>query len=249
MIESVKMVVMVMTIWFPPVGLFGAALAVFGALVSILEFKGWRRIFFASLFIILGIGEGIAIFEADADHKTEIERLQGSIEDLKKNQQQTSVSVTQANSGIAIIQHQIETVQPIPKGPSVPTKGSRALLHIVNFEVLPAAVGKPIYLNVNFENIGQSKAEMQAYSLVGTIPNDGNVDKEIQTEEGLSSQLPEVVKKGGSVPHEIASNSKAFFTVSGPVVASSDELTQVLNAKIFFLLRGHINLQRFQRYP
>jgi len=65
----------ILAIWFPPVGLFGAALAVLGAVVSIIEFTGWRRILFASLFVCLGLGEGGSILEADSEHKNEIGAL------------------------------------------------------------------------------------------------------------------------------------------------------------------------------
>jgi len=64
----------VLAIWFPPVGLFAAILAVLGAAVSIAEFKGWRRVLYALLFVLLGIGEAISIIRADSDHRDEMRR-------------------------------------------------------------------------------------------------------------------------------------------------------------------------------
>ncbi len=69
--------------WFPPVGLFAAALAVLGAVVSIIEFKGWRRVLFASLFVAMGIGEAISIFKADSDHKEEVRGLNRALDGVE----------------------------------------------------------------------------------------------------------------------------------------------------------------------
>src|SRR5260221_4484409 len=191
-------------------------------------------------FILIGLLGVVSVAIGAYDSDREQTKLQNSIDELKKAQQQTNTSVTEANTGIAVIQHKIDTVEPISKGIPPPTKKGvpGAHLHIFKFEVLPASVGSPFYLNVNFENIGQSDAEVQGYSLVGTIPNDGNVDKQIETEEALSRQLPELVKKGGSVPHNIAPNSKVFVSDPGPTVASADELTQVLTGKYLFFFVG-----------
>jgi len=70
---------LILAIWLPPVGVFGGVLAFVGALVSILGFKGLRRVVLASVFIILGVGEVAAIFKGDADHKAEVNRLNNSI--------------------------------------------------------------------------------------------------------------------------------------------------------------------------
>src|SRR2546425_1060100 len=70
-------------IWFPPVGLFGLALAVLGAFVSILGFNGWKRIVFASLFVLMGTGEGISIIHADSEHKQEVEGLNRAVEKVQ----------------------------------------------------------------------------------------------------------------------------------------------------------------------
>jgi hypothetical protein len=83
----------VLAIWFPPVGLFAAVLAVLGAVVSIVEFKGWRRVLFASLFILLGTGEAISIIKADSDHKEEIRGLNRALDGV-----QATLTATQIQS-------------------------------------------------------------------------------------------------------------------------------------------------------
>src|SRR5258708_3021208 len=146
--------------------------------------KRWHEIGFIVVGLLGVVSVAIGAYNSDREQT----RLQGSIEELKKGQQQTNTSVTEANTGIAVIQHKIDTVETISKGtPSSTKKGvSGAHLYIFKFEVLPASVGSPFYLNVNFENTGQSDAEVQGYSLVGTIPNDGNVEKQIETQETFS---------------------------------------------------------------
>lgn len=191
-------------------------------------------------FIAVGLLGVASLVIGAHDSNEEQAKLQNSIDELKKGQQQTNTNVTEANSGIAIIQHKIDTVEPISKGTPSPAKKGfpGAHLRIFKFEVLPPSLGNPVYLNVNFENIGLSDAEVQGYSLVGWIPNDGNVDKQIETENTLSRQLPDVVKKGGSVSHNITSNSKVFVTDPGPIVASADELAKVQNGKYLFFFVG-----------
>jgi hypothetical protein len=58
-----------------PVGGFSTLLAVLGAIVSILEFKGWKRWFFAFIFLLLGAGEWTVLIRNDnAMRKTETAR-------------------------------------------------------------------------------------------------------------------------------------------------------------------------------
>lgn len=72
--------------WFPsfPVGLFSALLAVLGAIVSIAEYKGWRRWAMASVFLLLGLGEVLAILKADKIHDTEVTQLKGALETIRR---------------------------------------------------------------------------------------------------------------------------------------------------------------------
>jgi len=78
--------------WFPniPVGIFAAALAVLGAIVSILETKGLKRILWASCFLLLGAGEILVIVKAEASHAAEVEGLK---EQLTKIQRQTELNL------------------------------------------------------------------------------------------------------------------------------------------------------------
>ncbi|MBZ5528647.1 MAG: hypothetical protein LAN71_12180 [Acidobacteriia bacterium] len=82
-----------LAIWFPPVGLSAAALAVLGAVVSIIGFKGWRRVLFASLFVLLGVGEAMSIIKADSDHKEEIRGLNRALDGV-----QATLTATQIQS-------------------------------------------------------------------------------------------------------------------------------------------------------
>src|SRR4051794_7134979 len=72
--------------WFPniPVGLFGIVLAVLGALVSIIEFKGKKRFWWASAFILFGVLETTAIIRADRIHDAEVKAQHDEIEGIKK---------------------------------------------------------------------------------------------------------------------------------------------------------------------
>jgi len=79
--------------WFPPVGLFAAALAVLGAVVSVIEFKGWRRVLFALVFVFLGLGEGLSIIRADSDHKKEVTDLNKALDRV-----QATLTATQIQS-------------------------------------------------------------------------------------------------------------------------------------------------------
>jgi hypothetical protein len=65
---------MVFLFWFPniSVGICGVALAVAGSIVSVLEFKGWKRITLVGVFLVLGVGEVVAIRQADTAHVREI---------------------------------------------------------------------------------------------------------------------------------------------------------------------------------
>jgi len=71
--------------WFPniPVGLFAVILAVVGAIVSIIEFKGWLRWVMASVFVLLGTVEVLAIVKADRVHDSEVKKLKEDIEQIK----------------------------------------------------------------------------------------------------------------------------------------------------------------------
>jgi hypothetical protein len=79
----VDVILLAMVIWAPPVGFFGVLLAFVGGLVSVLEFQGLRRIGFAGLFLLLGIGEVISIIKANADHHAEIGQQQDDMQTLR----------------------------------------------------------------------------------------------------------------------------------------------------------------------
>jgi hypothetical protein len=71
--------------WFPSVGMFGAVLAVIGAIVSILALTGWKRIVLALVFALLGIGELVSIHKADIVHETEISSQHIDVENLRND--------------------------------------------------------------------------------------------------------------------------------------------------------------------
>jgi hypothetical protein len=72
-----------LAIGFPPVGVFGIALAVLGAILSVVGFKGWKRIAFPAFFILLGIGEFTSIWKADLAHQDELARQHNDVENLR----------------------------------------------------------------------------------------------------------------------------------------------------------------------
>lgn len=59
-----------------PLGLCAALLAVAGGIVAIVEFKGWLRISLAAIFSLLGLGEYVAIRQAEAAHEAEVKEHQ-----------------------------------------------------------------------------------------------------------------------------------------------------------------------------
>jgi hypothetical protein len=77
--------------WFPSVGTFGVLLSVLGALVSIIELKGPKRIILALAFILFGAGEIISIVRSDAAHATEIANQHTDIVNLQGQIQKSDV--------------------------------------------------------------------------------------------------------------------------------------------------------------
>lgn len=74
-----------LAMWFPSVGMFSVVLASIGAIVSVLAFTGWKRIFFALIFTLLGIGELMSIHKADKAHETEISNQHIDVENLRND--------------------------------------------------------------------------------------------------------------------------------------------------------------------
>lgn len=219
---------------------FGAALMFFPEAIKKLEGKRfWRGLLFV-VCIALGIVGVISGHLQRADSDKQQAELRNRIGELEKRQHETNEGVTQANAGIAVIQHTMDEVKPIPGNPShtaqIPSQ--RARLHIFKTEILTPGVGKPIYLNVFFENTGTLTADMQGYQIVGYVPNTGDVQKEIQAEDDLAKQLPAVIKKGGSISHNILPGQKVWSTDTGPLVASEDQLKEVTSAKYIFFFIG-----------
>ena len=164
-----------------------------------------------------------AYFAAQDQKKLEID-----LSDLKKAQQNVDAGITQANAGIAIIKQKVDTptlnANSLNKS-SLPhtTLERRSRLHISKFELVPPAAGKPIYLNVNFQNTGLVDAEMKAYSLVTLVVTSSDVSQQIKIEDSLFESLADVVKNDGSVPHAISpGSSELYFTDAGPVLSRED---------------------------
>lgn len=180
------------------------------------------------IFVIVGLmGVSFLSFGAFFAAKDQ-KKLQIDLSDLKKAQQNVDAGITRANAGIAIIKQKVDT-------PTVSTdslnKSSlprerverRSRLHISRFELVPPAAGKPIYLNVNFQNTGPVDAEMKAYSLVTLVVTSGDVSQQIKIEDSLFESIVDVVKNGGSVSHAIPrGSSELYFTDAGPVLSRED---------------------------
>lgn len=76
--------------WFPSIGSCGIVLAVVAFLVSLVDLKGKQKTVVATLSILLGVGEWIAISKNDTSekkkddaHRAEVTELQNRIADLK----------------------------------------------------------------------------------------------------------------------------------------------------------------------
>ena len=78
-------------IWLPPAGIFSLVLAVLGAIVSIWEFKGWKRIALASAFVLLGVGEGVVLYRADVAHDAEVKQQHVDVEALRSDLQKSEL--------------------------------------------------------------------------------------------------------------------------------------------------------------
>jgi hypothetical protein len=63
--------------------MFSILLAVLGAIVSILEFSGWKRWVMVLLFVLLGVGEYVSIRKADDAHAKEINDQKQAVETLR----------------------------------------------------------------------------------------------------------------------------------------------------------------------
>jgi hypothetical protein len=136
--------------WFPsiPVGLFAVVLAVLGAIVSIIEFQGWRRWAMASLFILLGAGEVLAILKADALHDNEVSQLRIDLEAIKK----------QTDAGA---KHTHVTFLSF----STPDKQSQVPFH----------AGQSVHLLLRFWNSGDYAVESSRYGgIIRVVPIDVN---------------------------------------------------------------------------
>lgn len=70
-------------LWFPPAGTFGIVLAVIGFIVSIIGFKGGRRVVLALVCVGLGVGEVVSIIRAEHAHASEQEQQHIDIESLR----------------------------------------------------------------------------------------------------------------------------------------------------------------------
>ena len=80
-----------LAIWFPPVGAFGVLLAALGAGLSLIGFAGWRRIVYASLFVLLGIGDVVSAIRADGAHQVELKAQHDDIENLRAELRKSEV--------------------------------------------------------------------------------------------------------------------------------------------------------------
>jgi hypothetical protein len=80
--------------WFPniPAGAFGIILAVLGALVAVLEFKGAKRFWWASAFILLGVFELVVIIRADQAHDAEVTTFTHEINGVKEQLHQSELA-------------------------------------------------------------------------------------------------------------------------------------------------------------
>ncbi len=66
-----------------PVGLFSTVMAILGAIVAIIEFKGLARVALASAFVLLGAGEIVMIVKADKAHIEEVKAQHEDVERLR----------------------------------------------------------------------------------------------------------------------------------------------------------------------
>jgi hypothetical protein len=98
-----------------PVGGFATALAVVGAIVAIVELRGWKRWALSSLFLLLGIGEWVVLIKNDRRIKsdsqaqqTAMERWQGSITDKLTRILNSPTSSTEQKHAAIKLKSQIE---------------------------------------------------------------------------------------------------------------------------------------------
>jgi hypothetical protein len=97
--------------WLPPVGVCGIALAVLGAILSVTQFKGWKKLFFPALFLFLGAGEGASIYRAEKDHNREVGALTDSIKGLKDANDKGQKQIDDLTGKVGDLQGELSTAQ------------------------------------------------------------------------------------------------------------------------------------------
>ncbi|MGD0544674.1 MAG: hypothetical protein ABSB65_09710 [Candidatus Acidiferrales bacterium] len=80
-----------LVISFPPIGAFGLALTLIGALVSLVTIEGRKKFLLAGVFIVLGVGEFISIEISDKAHKEEVANQHSDIVNLQGQIQKSDV--------------------------------------------------------------------------------------------------------------------------------------------------------------
>lgn len=61
---------------WPSVGVFAVLLSVTGAIVSVIELSGWKRIAWPVVFVLLGVGECMSIRQSDNQHAAEVRQTE-----------------------------------------------------------------------------------------------------------------------------------------------------------------------------
>src|SRR5579862_5049671 len=85
----------ILTVALPtiPVGVCILVLTVIGAVLSVLEFRGWRRVVLVAVFVLLGLGEYVGIRQADFAHQLEVGKLNDKLDVFQASEVRNAVDL------------------------------------------------------------------------------------------------------------------------------------------------------------
>lgn len=186
--------------------------------------KKWHEL----AFITIGM-TGVILAVAGA-YYSDKERsiLRRDIDYLKSGQQET-------NSGISIIQRTIE--HSISRRPTV---ADRSRLHISKFQVAPFIPGRPLRLDVFFENTGNASATTERYSVTGLIPMTTDLHSETaKAETTFLKSLDEITNAGGHPSQMFPPMQSGFFSDYGDTL-TEQQCLDIQAGKYLMIFAGKV---------
>lgn len=134
-------------------------------------------------------------------------------------------------------------VQPLiepPKGQSARAEITPPL-RLLGPELLPFAAGKPVGLNVHFQNIGNVKEHVENYHGWAVILFTSDESSRLEFEKALSNAIANKIKQGGAIPFEVPPHSSpVWFTIESVRNASEGLIKEIQDGKYISYYFGTI---------